>query len=53
MSWEKIAGKFRKLAASCASPDLLDAIVHAVADLGKIRVRELTVLLGKMRHQTV
>lgn len=47
MSWERIGAKFHDLAAPFASEDAREAIVAAVARVDRLRVGELTALLGR------
>jgi 2-methylcitrate dehydratase len=49
MRWETVVEKFERLSTPYASPSLCREIVHAVANLEKIQVRELTRLLADVR----
>lgn len=46
MSWQRVEQKFHDLAAPFATSDRRAAIVHAVSQLEKMKVRELTALLA-------
>jgi 2-methylcitrate dehydratase len=48
MSWETASEKFSSLAKSRVRSDLQKEIIQTVADLDNIKIRELTVLLGKI-----
>jgi 2-methylcitrate dehydratase len=48
-TWKTAGEKFSSLASSCVAPDLQKLIIEAVSDLDKIRIQELTSLLGKVR----
>jgi 2-methylcitrate dehydratase len=47
-SFESVAAKFHQLAAPFAPVNLLDAIVETVSKLSRVRIRELTALLGQI-----
>jgi 2-methylcitrate dehydratase len=49
MRWETVAGKFDRLAAAHADPDLRREIVEAVGRLEDVRVAELMELLSRVR----
>jgi 2-methylcitrate dehydratase len=46
MCWETVVEKFERLSTPYASPSLCREIVHAISNLEKIQVRELTGLLA-------
>jgi 2-methylcitrate dehydratase len=49
MRWETVVEKFERLSTAYAHPSLRRRIVDAVANLEKIRVRELTGLLADVK----
>jgi len=52
MSWAALVGKFERLAAPYADPDLRREIIAAVENLDGIRVSDLTALLARAGRKT-